>query len=216
MADKLLLARRNGDYSRDAFLPLETVTNQYLAFNDRLIANSFRSFANYKLWQVYAVMWLLGAYTEYLMLNGIRARSQGDRATYMQFLYGMHLVGGGFAGFRPISNQVDTIIEQVDPHDEEAVDKAVAEINRIFRSIDWMPEPFLALLDGATFLPKNKLRLSLLKKDEGFLGKGDYRKHFFGEHSTAEMLRVFVKEKIRYSRAGVGFGRKFTKKRLSM
>ena len=195
----LLRAQASGDYSARAFAPLERVTLGYVRAFDRLVANSYKSFANYTLWQVYAVLWLLGAYTELVKLNMMRAQARGDRDAYFRQLTGLRLVGGGFAEFDAIANQVDTIIEAVDPHDEAAVDAAVAQINQIFAGVAWMADPFRQLLAGKTYLPRNKLRLSLLRPGRGFMGHGAYREHFFGQMSLRDLLAYGLREKVRYS-----------------
>lgn len=200
LAHLLLQAKQSGDFSAAAFAPLERTTQHFIRNNDRLVANSFRAFAHYDLWQVYAVQWLLGAYTELVKLNMMRAQFSQDRAAYFAQLANLRLVGGGFEGFAEVSGRVDAIMEQVNPDDEQAVAGAVANINQIFRAVEWMPAPFIALLDGKTYLPKNKLRLSLLRPDEGFMGKGAYRQHFFGQMSLGDLLRYGLREKIRYSR----------------
>ncbi len=198
LAHLLIEAKMTGDYSRERFLPLETVTQNYLRSNDRLVANSYRSWQNYKLWNVYSALWLLGAYTELIKLNAMRAMAD-DRAGYIQMLQGLRLSGGGFDEYDRVADQIDTLMEAVDPADEAAVDQFFAQAREIFAPIDWMPQVFRDLLDGSTSLPRKKLRLSLLKRDDGFLGKGAYRAHFFGDHSALEMVRVFIKEKIRYA-----------------
>ncbi|MEJ2750647.1 MAG: NAD(P)/FAD-dependent oxidoreductase, partial [Anaerolineae bacterium] len=67
-------------------------------------------------------------------------------------------------------------------------------------SLDWIADPFIALLDGKTYLPKNKIRLSLLKPGEGFMGKGVYKEHFFGDLTMRDLLVYGAKEKIGFAR----------------
>lgn len=198
LAHLLLSARQNGDYSVAAFRPLEEMTQAFLRSNDRLIANSFKAFANYKLWVVYSVLWLLGAYTELLKLNTIRAEAT-NRADYFRLTRGLKMVGGGFAEFDQLANAIDTLIEAVNPKDEADVDRTVAEIQALFGTIDWVPIPFREVLEGKNQLPENKLKLRLFKPKNGFMGHGAYRKHFFGNHSMAEVIKIFVREKIKYS-----------------
>ena len=59
------------------------MTRAYLRANDRLIANSYKSFLNYKLWSVYSVLWLLGAYTELIKLSSARVQAN-SRAEYYE------------------------------------------------------------------------------------------------------------------------------------
>mgnify|MGYP002713022932 CR=1 FL=1 len=199
LAHLLLQAQETGDYSRQAFLDLETVTCNFVRTADRLVANSYKSFKNYKLWQVYAVQWLLGAYTELVRLNMIRAIAGTDREAYMQRLVQLKLAGGGYAEFDEIAERVDKLIEAVDPGDETAVDQTVAQINAIYADIPWMAAPFRDLLAGKTYLPKNKVRLELLRPGAGFMGKGEYRRHFFEELSLLDLARYGLHEKLRYA-----------------
>lgn len=197
LADLLLDAHRDGDYSAARFQPLERLTQNFVRSNDRLIANSYKSFSNYKLWDVYSVMWLLGAYTEYVKLLSIRMQSP-DRASYFQAARQLKLVGGAFPDFDRVAEQVDAIMERVDPALESEVDQAVAEIRAVFDQVPWMPGAFQEILAGKNHLPANKLKLQLFRKETGFLGSGAYRQHFFGNHSMASIGRAFVAEKARY------------------
>jgi tetracycline 7-halogenase / FADH2 O2-dependent halogenase len=205
LAHLLLKAKETGDYSAAAFADLEQVTHNFVRSADRLVANSYKSFADFRLWQVYAVMWLLGAYTEYVKLNMMRLQAGDDREAYYRQLAQLKLAGGGFAEFEPIAKQVDELMEVVDVTDETAVTGTVAQIKQIFRQLDWIPAPFLALLDGKTHLPRNKLRLSLLRPDRGFMGHGRYREHFFGNLGLSDLLRYGLREKVTYSRAYLGW-----------
>ena len=198
LADLLLDAQKVGDYSAARFRPLETVTLAYLGAADRLVANSYKSWGNYKLWTVYAVLWLLGAYTELVKLSSIRMQAT-DRRSYYAELYKLKLAGGGFPEFDQIASQIDAIIEQVDPNDEAAVDRAVTTMKKIFAEITWLPIPFQAILDGATSLPKNKIRPDLFKKGQGFMRDGAYREHFFGDNRMGDVIRAFIQEKWHYS-----------------
>ncbi|MCQ3979841.1 MAG: NAD(P)/FAD-dependent oxidoreductase [Anaerolineae bacterium] len=206
----LLEAHQSGDYSAAHFRPLEETTLSFVRTNDRLIANSYKSFANYKLWSVYAVLWLLGAYTELVRLNSIRAQAK-DRQEYFLLTRGLKLAGGGFAEFELLADKIDTIIETVNPANETEVDQAVAEIKALFGAIDWMPIPFREVLAGKNHLPANKLKLRLFKPQGGFMGKGAYRAHFFGNHSMAALVRVFLREKFKYSTLSLRLRRKVTR-----
>ena len=205
LAHLLLKAKETGDYSAAAFADLEQVTHHFVRSADRLVANSYKSFADFRLWQVYAVMWLLGAYTEFVKLNMMRLQAGDDREAYYRQLVQLKLVGGGFADFEPVANQIDALLEALDVADETAVTDTVTQIKQIFHQLDWVPAPFLALLDGKTYLPRNKLRLSLLRPDSGFLGHGRYREHFFGNLGLIDLLRYGLREKVTYSRAYLGW-----------
>lgn len=197
-AHLLLKAKETGDYSAAAFQPLEEQTLAYVRTNDRLVANSFRAFSHPKLWQVYSVLWLLGAYTELVMLNSARAQAK-DRDDYFRMTRPLHLAGGGFPGFHQIADRIDALMEGCDLDDATSVDRTEAEIQAIFAQVDWLPLAFRHVLAGKNHLPANKLRLSLMAGNESFLKTGEYRKHFFGESSMWDVARIFVQEKVKYA-----------------
>jgi FADH2 O2-dependent halogenase len=203
MADLLLKAKQTGDYSAAAFAPLETMTLNYINMHDRLVASSFKSWHNYKLWQVYSVVWLQGAYLEYLRLIMNRFRAAGDRARYLELMKPHKLAGGGFDKFFEIQEQIDALMDAVNPEDEADVDRTVTEIKRLFDGFPWMPTVIRALLHGKNHLPDNKLRLNLLDKRVGFMGSGEYREHFFGDESMLNLLILAAKDEAKYSVRGI-------------
>jgi len=148
---------------------------------------------------VYAVQWLLGAYLEYLMLSITRMRAR-DRDEYIALLGNNRLAGGGFDGFFEIQEQIDALFEAVNPEDETDVDQMVARANALFASFKWLPKPFKAILEGKNHLPKNKFRLTLFNKEDGFMGSGLYRKHFFGDMSLLELGLKGAQDFLFYSR----------------
>ena len=198
LADLLLGAQKDGDYSAARFAPLETTTQAFVRANDRLVANSYRSFANLKLWSVYRVLWLLGAYTEFVKLSSVRALAH-DRRSYYEGVRDLRLVGGGFADFKALADRIDAQLEGVDPKDDAAVAGAVADVRARLLETEWLPEAFAAVLNGKTYLPKRKLRLGLLNREEGFLGHGAYREHFFEGVTTGALVKTFVQERLTYS-----------------
>jgi FADH2 O2-dependent halogenase len=213
LADLLLKAKQTGDYSAVAFAPLEQMTLSYIAMHDRLAASSYKSWSNYKLWRVYAVLWLLGAYLEYLSLVVNRMRAQ-NRAEYIALMQPHRLAGGGFEPFFTIQEQIDTLIDEVDPDNEADVDRTVSQIKTLFDSFPWMPTTFRDLLNGKTFLPDNKLRPNLLDPGTGFMGSGAYREHFFARQSLLALLGKAAADFYRYSRRGLARRRR-TQARLA-
>jgi FADH2 O2-dependent halogenase len=207
LANLLVDAADSGDYSAPRFQPIEETTQAFIRTNDRLIANAYKSFADYRLWSAYTVIWLLGAYTELVKLSSSRLQAT-SRAEYYNQIACLKLAGGGFWEYDAIAHLVDSIVEATDMQDEDSVTWAVAEIDAIFRKVDWMPKPFAAVLDGVNHLPANKLRLGLLRGDGGFMGSGTYRQHFFGDRSILDVTRAFVLEKLRYSEATLNVRRR--------
>jgi FADH2 O2-dependent halogenase len=207
LANLLIDAAETGDYSAQRFAALEDTTKAFNRTNDRLIANAYKSFADYRLWSVYTVMWLLGAYTELVKLSSSRLQAT-SRAQYYDKVACLKLAGGGYREFDAIAYLVDAIVEATDMQDEASITWAVAEIEAIFRCVNWMPKPFTAVLDGVNSLPANKLRPGLLKREGGFMGSGAYKQHFFGDNSMLDVTRAFVSEKLRYSEATLNLRRR--------
>jgi len=166
LADLLLDAHKSGDYSAEAFAPLEEMTLAYIQMHDRLTANSIKSWRHYELWRVYSVQWLLGAYLEYLQLSIAHMRAR-DRSAYIDLMKGNRLAGGGFEGFFELQEKIDTLFEQVDPEDEADVRRMVAEANTLFEAFPWLHKPFGDILKGKNHLPNNKFRLTLFNKEDG-------------------------------------------------
>ncbi len=198
LAHLLLAAHKTGDYSAERFRPLEEMTLGYVRANDRLVANSFKSWGHYDLWSVYAVLWLTGAYLELVKLVSARGQAT-SRDDYYARLAGLHLVGGGFAEFDTLADQIDAIVERVDTDDEGEVRRAVAEIRALFAAVPWLPQAFRAVLAGKNSLPARKLRPGLFRRDQGFLGTGAFREHFFGARSMAEVSAFFLRDAAKYS-----------------
>ena len=147
---------------------------------------------------MYAVLWLLGAYLEYLKLTVTRLRAR-DRADYLRLLGDLRLAGGGFAPFFVLQEQIDALMDQVNPDDPADVERTAAEIKTLLLAFPWLSSAFRDLLEGKNHLPNNKLRLNLLKRDDGFFGNGLYREHFFGDAAALSLLGKAVREQARYS-----------------
>jgi tetracycline 7-halogenase / FADH2 O2-dependent halogenase len=197
-----LLLTNQDDFSAHAFKSYEKQTLAFVQAHDRLVANSYKSFTNHKLWSVYKVLWLLGAYTEFVKLTSSRTRAK-NTAEYYREIQSLCLTGGGFDEYQMLAEKVDTLIEQVDPDNEQAVEQTAAEITALFLAIEWLPNAFRETLQGKTYLPKNKLNWKLLKRHGGFMGRGKFRQHFFNNKETIDLLINFLGEKINYSRSSL-------------
>ncbi|MCB0116397.1 MAG: NAD(P)/FAD-dependent oxidoreductase [Caldilineaceae bacterium] len=208
LAHLLLDAYAAKDYRAERFAPLETQTLAFVRTADRLTANSYKSWGNYKLWSVYAVLWMLGAYLELVKLMSLRGAS-ADRRAYFEGARHLKLAGGAFVEFDQLADSIDRIVEDVNIDDETAVDAAVTQIRALYAGVDWIPDAFVQVLRGKNHLPANKFRLSLFDPEDGFLGHGAFRQHFFGDHSMTEVAKQFVVEKVKYSTVGLRAARKW-------
>jgi len=207
LADLLFKAKDTGDYSAAAFNELKLKTLAYIKMHDRLAANSLKSWRHYELWRVYSVLWLLGAYLEYLGLSIARMRAK-SRDEYLKLLDGYRLAGGGFQGFFDIQQKIDDMYEELDADDDIAVRRVAEESAVLLKSFYWLPLPFRRILDGKNHLPRRKFRLSLFSRSQGFMGSGEYRKHFFGDLTLLQLLMLTMKDRIRYSKKQLNADRK--------
>lgn len=198
LANLLLKARDTHDYSASAFMSLETLTLRFVSAHDRLTANSVKSWSNYKLWEVYSVLWMTGAYLEYVKLLQMRS-SAATPDEYFAGAESLRLVGGGFRPFDELADEIDNLMEHVDVHDETAVDIAVSRIRTLYANIPWMPPAFRAVLAGKNHLPKRKVRPEILRPGSGFLGRGAFREHFFGNVGVLNVIQFFLADRRRYS-----------------
>ncbi|MEM8805784.1 MAG: NAD(P)/FAD-dependent oxidoreductase [Cyanobacteria bacterium P01_G01_bin.38] len=202
LANRLLSAQKTGDYSTNQFLEVEDITQSFIQTNDRLIANAYKAFSHYPLWSVYSVLWLLGAYLELVKLTSARAQvspypPSDMREQYYHQVKSLNLVGGGFPAFDALAQQVYTILEQTDLGSETKVHQATEQIYQLLMAVPWLPGPFRDILNGKNHLPVNKIRPSLLRPKQGFLGNGQYREHFFGRTSLSFVIQFFITEKAR-------------------
>ncbi|MDJ0570645.1 MAG: NAD(P)/FAD-dependent oxidoreductase [Pleurocapsa sp. MO_192.B19] len=198
LANLLLEAKKTNDYDPAKFQPLEDFTLTFLKNNDRLIANAYRTFSYYSLWSLYSVLWLLGAYCELLKLTTMRA-STINREGYYRQLQNLKLVGGGFAEFEILQEQIYTILENTNFKNKEECDLAVNEIESLYSQLEWMPYSFRQILNGKNHLPASKIRPSIFRREGEFLGMGAYRQHFFGDLNLGSLVKLFWQEKSKYS-----------------
>jgi len=131
-----------------------------------------------------------------------------DRAEYIELLKDNRMVGGGFQEYISIQEKIDTIMEQVNAEDDADVDRAVAEITALFESFAWTPKPFRDVLNGKNHLPKRKFRLTLFNKEDGFMGSGAYRQHFFGDMSLWDVIYKGAIDIIEYSKLTLNIKRR--------
>lgn len=199
LADCLLAAKKSGNYSASLFKPVEKVTQAHIQANDRLVASAYKSFSDYRLWSAFSVLWLTGAYLELVKLLSIRALS-ADRPAYYQRLQTLKQVGGGFAEFDELAASIYNRLDNLNESDV-AVDVALIaqQIAQQLEKTPWMPHVFKAILRGKNHLPRNKFHPRLFKPQQGFMGIGRYRTHFFANRSLALFLSFYLRERMKYS-----------------
>lgn len=199
LANRLLVAKKTGDYSATFFQPIERVTQAYIQANDHLVAHAYQSFSDYRLWSSFSVLWLAGAYLELVKLMSIRALST-NRQDYHQQLQGLKQVGGGFAEFDELAEGVYGCLDDLNASGAVADTALVAQqIAQQLKQATWMPYVFKAVLQGKNHLPRHKFHPRLFKPQQGFLGMGQYRTHFFGERPLAFFLRFYLREQTKYA-----------------
>lgn len=201
---KFLQARKTGNYSRNQFLSVEKTTLNYVASNDRLVANAIKSFGHAPLWRQYSVMWLTGAYLELIKLTTFRQtlkkKERAGEAYGSAALPDLKLIGGGYAPYEQMFEKISGMIERLDMSDKALVDQAVAEMHGLIQNASWIPESHRAISAGAKHLPKNKYKLSLLTREGGLLGKKPYREHFFNDTNSLDLAMFLAKDAVRYAK----------------
>lgn len=201
-----LAARENGDFSRERFLPLERQTLAFVAANDRLVANAIKSFARPELWRVYSVIWILGAYLELVRLTTFRMallKRPAGAARRSVSPPPLALVGGGYAPFLALADDVDQQIEALDLNDDLATAACVDAMRRRLRAETWIPLGHRAIAEGARALPRRKFTWRLFAAKGGVLGAPDYRRHFFYDTNLFKLGLFLLKDRIRYSRTAI-------------
>lgn len=198
LANLLIEAKTNNDYSSENFQILEETTLAFISSADKLISSAYKSFSNEKLWSMYLVLWLIGAYLELLKLTTIRAKAENQQDYYLQ-LGKLNLVGGGFAEFDVLTDKIDRIIENIDISQEIEVEQAITKIKTLYEQTNWIPHVFMEVVRGKNHLPANKIQPGLFKRQGGFLGVGNYRQHFFNSLSFTSLIKFFLREKTKYS-----------------
>ena len=147
---------------------------------------------------MYLVLWLLGAYLELLKLTTLRAKNENQQYYYLELIK-LKLVGGEFAEFDTLADEIYRIIEKIDTTKEVEVDQAIIKIKSLYEQTNWMPHAFLEVVRGKNHLPANKIQPGLFKRQGGFLGVGSYRQHFFNSLSLTSVIKFFLREKSKYS-----------------
>lgn len=173
----------DGDFSKDYLAPLEKLTTRYRAGNDQVVSGAYASFEHPELWRTYISVWLLGAYLEYLGLMMSRYRAN-DRAQYVSAISEFRLTGGAYSEFERLADDVDFILFAAGSG--EALDKANCIRSRMLL-FENLPHAFRDTLDGMNHLPDRKIRLRALFGSGSTLGRGDFRKHFYGDLSRVQL-----------------------------
>ena len=74
--------------------------------------------------------------------------------------------------------------------------------------IGWMPFEFRHVLHGKNHLNARKFNLNIFRQEGGPLGKGAYRKHFFGDASLHRVASFLFREKTKYTTASLNIKRR--------
>ena len=204
-----LISRFQGkaEYSQIQLEDFEQRSKDYIAANDRLVANAFHSFSEPVLWQQYSVIWILGAYLELVRLTTSRIHLQrhlkaGGKAEDFS-LPNLRLLGGGFAPFKILADKVDTLIEAVDVSDTKAVQTAADQMQVLIQAEKWIPYAFREISLGKKHLPTRKFTHRLFLRQGGLLGDKVFRDHFFKDITVFQLSWFMVRERLWFSRAAI-------------
>lgn len=207
-----LQARQEKDFTRERFLEVERVTLDYVQSNDRLVASAIKSFSHPALWRQYSVIWILGAYLELIRLTTWRQSLQKKNLPLEErWSYEMpklNLVGGGYGAFYELAAMADQLIDNLDSHDEIAVERTAKELQALILDAPFVPYSHKDISRGKRHLPKNKFTPRLIFRKGGLLGEKKYRNHFFGDTNPVELATFMLKDRMHYSRLAIEGRRK--------
>ncbi len=203
IAHALLSARQPdgslGIVPASALQTLSAAQARFLDANDRIVSAAMASWADARLWKPVSVLWLLGAYAEFSRLLSLRFQTGQDRDAYTAGLAHLGLVGGGFEGFRTLSDRLTDRVLATDTSNTRAVEETAAVLHRALEAVEWMPSEFRAVLRGRTHLSRQKLRLAEVTRPGGVLGRGAFRRAIFGDLSLGRMAAAFARDKMMYA-----------------
>ena len=207
LAKQLLYAKRHNDYSLATFKPLEDITHRFVTAADVLVANSFKSWRDHRLWHMYAVLWLVGAYLELvkitvarLKLQRLRSGKNGDPEELTDEMTPGRLVGGGYPEFDRLAESVDAIMDATDTDNPQEIDRSIDRIRQLYEQAEWIPYQYRQIFRGKNHLPRHKYTHRIFLNEGGPLGKGSFREHFFEDLKVRDIAAFLVEERIRYSR----------------
>jgi FADH2 O2-dependent halogenase len=191
LATDLIRTCQNDSFKKEQFQAYERTVRNYLEANDELVYQSYNSFSNQRHWKNVATVWLAGAYNEYVKLICNRAFSATAQDYYNE-LSKLRMVGGGFDEFKEFEQEVYQKMSTINNNTRESV---LNTIESKTQSTPWLPNAFKDLLEGNNHLPKHKISLNVLNKNQGFMKSGKYRKAFFKDKNLADIVSFFVSEK---------------------
>ncbi|MDF1782516.1 MAG: tryptophan 7-halogenase [Alcanivoracaceae bacterium] len=84
LAERLIAAKRDGDYSTERFRSVEQLQQSLVSYNDRLVNCSFLSWKHYPLWDAWSRIWILGSFLDSLRLQSVYQAHErsGDKGVF--------------------------------------------------------------------------------------------------------------------------------------
>ncbi len=202
LAQKLIDAHRDQDYDTERFRPVEKLTLDFIKTNDRMVANAYKSFSNQKLWTLYAINWILGAYLELLKLGEGRMvfdKSQNPSDLHVFENYNLTMLGGGFEEYYQLHDHVNLLIESTDPQDLDQLEHTIQSLQQLYESTQWIPISIKNLMYGKKYLDPRLHNFLYVLSQRGTPQMQPYWKHFFGTISVAGLMAQICKDKLAYS-----------------
>lgn len=142
LASLLLEALEDDDFSAERFAYLETLQQNLVDHNDRLVHCSFVSFRNFHLWNAWYRVWVLGAFLGVLRIQRAKMRfdETGDRS-FLDQLQTAPFPGAlspDHPGFQNLFDQAATLVEAVERGEADA-ESAARSIFRLLAEADFAP-----------------------------------------------------------------------------
>ena len=206
LAPQIIKSVKENNFETARYQNYEDTVFRFIEANDKLIARAYKSFTDFRVWRKFVVLWVLGAYLEYLKLTLLRFKahySDNKRDMYSDDSeIDLRLVGGGFEKFNELEKKVYEILDSINFEDTQDVKEKSQHIFSILLKSEWIPFAIRRYF-VENHLNSNQFNLAFLKNKGGILGTTEYRRHFFGELPTLWLLREFFYEKYRYSAANL-------------
>ena len=204
LVPKLIKSKNDNNFETVRFQTYEDTVFRFIEANDKLISGAYKSFGDFRVWRKYIILWVLGAYLEYLKLVLLRfnAHYSGNKKDMSSddSNLNLRLVGGGFDKFNKLEKEVYKILDSINFRDTFDIEKKSQSILNEFIKAEWIPFTIKRYF-VENHLNSNQYNLAFLKNKGGIFGVSDYRNHFFGELSSLWILKEFFYEKSRYSKS---------------
>jgi tetracycline 7-halogenase / FADH2 O2-dependent halogenase len=164
VADQVLEALKDDNFSRARFQHIEDVVQTGLAYNDRTVACSYAAFRNFDLWNAWYRVYGIGAFLEAMRLTRahLKYAETGDRE-YLRVLHHtpFRTLGGGIEGWNVLFHEACELVESCEA-DRISPEEAARGIYALFKKADFIP-PMMELTSPSRRFLSDTSKPAILK-----------------------------------------------------